>query len=192
MAVAYIVGGRKKEAIYSHLYDAQDVDETLKTPEWKSFIKTILSGVTTDIGTGQGIISTGQAGIASPDIPSPDTPDDSYDPAAIPLTVAQLTKASLLAMRLQLIGSISLQIAATSFDPDLRIKYMETANSLMDKQPPPQSNEGGNNVVINMMPRRDAASVFDTNAVSVVSRVVDAQPITIEARKRKQKTESAA
>lgn len=165
MAVAYLIGGCRKEAIYREIYHNEDVDETVSTREWKAFIKLIVKGDQTDASPQTNPLleerhwSSGRMGGTD------ETQTEHQN-----LTLKQLTDAAMRAMRLQTIGEISARMGNHNMLFEDRIKLMTLAKSLVEDKTPPVAIDASGGVVIQMAPRRESVKEIDITPTKKVGK----------------------
>lgn len=133
MAVAYLTGGMKKEALYAtnaaHSgFRKEDVDDTFKSNEWHAFLERLLN----TSGDNQKTINE-------------------IDRAP---TTKQITEAAMTALRLQTINELS-KLMAMPMAAEEITKALSVARAMVEDKAPPPKIDINNGVIVQMVPRRD-------------------------------------
>lgn len=133
MAVAYLTGGMKKEALYAtnaaHSgFRKEDVDDTFKSNEWHAFIDRLLNTG----GEQKTINEINQAP-----------------------TTKQITEAAMTALRLQTINELS-KLMSMPMAADEITKALSVARAMVEDKAPPPKIDINNGVIVQMVPRREA------------------------------------
>ena len=150
MAVAYLTGGMKKEALYAtnaaHSgFRKEDVDDTFKSSDWHTFIDRLLN-----------TSSDNQKTI------------NEIDRAP---TTKQITEAAMTALRLQTINELS-KLMAMPMDADGITKALSVARAMVEDKAPPPKIDINNGVIVQMVPRREARSVQTIEAENTIEKLI--------------------